>query len=188
MKHYLCLALSVALLATACQKNGLDPNGLPPATQEGKNTAGFLLNGQPWRPETNPSSPGTSPVGATWVSRVSRGGKPLQIFFSRHPNDQEYALLSFIFHDVRHAGTFALNQDIDPVLIAGPRPPYGVYSVYKPGPQRAFYTGATARGSINITRFDTVARVVSGTFDAKVKEDGGPDSLAISQGRFDIKF
>ena len=183
-----CLFLAiVALLAAGCKKE--DPEaGLPLATQEGKNTGGFLLNGQPWLPAKNPDLPANSPVGATWVSKVYRGGKALQIFLSRHPNANEYNVLSFIFHDVRHVGTFDLNQDIDPVVISGPRPPYALYSIYEPGPKRAFYSATTARGQIIITRFDTVARVVSGTFEAKLKEDGGPDSLSITQGRFDAKF
>ncbi|TAG14645.1 MAG: hypothetical protein EAZ41_00725 [Sphingobacteriia bacterium] len=33
------------------QKNTIESNGLPKATQEGKNTLGFLLNGQPWTPK-----------------------------------------------------------------------------------------------------------------------------------------
>ena len=47
MKTYpfFCLAAAL-LLAAGCKKD--DPEaGLPPATQEGKNTGGFLLNGQP---------------------------------------------------------------------------------------------------------------------------------------------
>ena len=180
-----CLFLLLAL--TGCQKDG-PAAGLPPATQTGQNTAGFLLNGQPWMPAKNPSLPGNSPVGATWAPRIFKGGKALQIFFSRHPTATDYTLLSFVFHDVRHAGTFELNQAIDPVVISGPRPPYALYSVYEPGPDRAFYTGAAARGQIILTRFDTVARVVSGTFQAKLKEDRGPDSLSITQGRFDVKF
>ncbi|MFZ6025669.1 MAG: hypothetical protein ACOYVG_14560 [Bacteroidota bacterium] len=34
-----------------CRKDKLGSNGLPAATQEGKNTLGFLLNGQPWTPK-----------------------------------------------------------------------------------------------------------------------------------------
>lgn len=187
MKPYLCLCLAAALLA-ACKKEEADPNGLPPATQEGKNTGGFLLNGQPWLPAKNPSLPGTSPVGANWISRINRGGKALQIILERHPSSNDYTALNFIFSDVRHAGTFNLNQDIDPVVISGSRPPYALYSMYQPIPKRLFYTGSAARGQIIITRFDTVARVVAGTFEAKLKEDRGPDSLSITQGRFDLKF
>lgn len=76
--------LSLVLALTGCNKDG-PVAGLPPATQTGQNTAGFLLNGQPWMPAKNPSLPGNSPVGATWAPKIFKGGKSLQIFFSRHP-------------------------------------------------------------------------------------------------------
>ena len=181
------LLFLVALLALpACKKDDTDPNGLPAATQEGKNTAGFLLNGQLWLPKRSPTS--AQPFGVSWSQYLYKGRRALQVNFSRYQSRDDLTALNFIFHDVCRAGTFALNQDIDPVLISGPRPPYAVYSIYEPGPDRKFYTGAAARGEVIITRFDTVARVVSGTFEAKLKEDSGPDSLAITQGRFDIKF
>src|ERR1039457_5887697 len=34
----------------SCRKEHLLTNGLPPATQTGANTFGFLLNGKPWIP------------------------------------------------------------------------------------------------------------------------------------------
>ncbi len=52
---FLCL-----ILATACKKHNSHPtdsNGLPPATQTGANTLGFLLNGEAWIPAGNNGSP-----------------------------------------------------------------------------------------------------------------------------------
>lgn len=40
---------------------------------------------------------------------------------------------------------------------------------------RIFLTGPTAKGTLIVTRFDTVARVVSGTFELTVREDSGTD-------------
>lgn len=117
-----------------------------------------------------------------------QGGRTLQINFSRYNSKDDLTAVNFHFPDVRHAGTFDLNRDTDPIVISGSQPPYAVYSIYEPGPDRKFYTGNAARGQVIITRFDTVARVVAGTFEAKLKEDSGPDSLSITQGRFDIKF
>ena len=64
MRTYPFLALAAALLAAGCKKNDTDPNGLPPATQEGKNTGGLLLNGETWLPAKNPHLPANPPVGA----------------------------------------------------------------------------------------------------------------------------
>jgi len=183
------LFLGLVLLSlSACKKDNLDANGLPKATQDGNNTAGFLLDGQPWLPAKNPSTPGTLPVGANWSSRLYQGGRALQLSFARYGANNEITAFNVLFSDVRKAGTFALDQDINPVVISDPRPPFAVYNIYSPTPKRTFYTGAQARGQAIITRFDTVARVVSGTFEAKVLEDGGTATHDITQGRFDIKF
>jgi len=57
MKHspYYCVIILLVLssIFATCKKNPTDSNGLPPATQEGKNTFGFLLNGQVWTPQGN---------------------------------------------------------------------------------------------------------------------------------------
>lgn len=53
---------------------------------------------------------------------------------------------------------------------------------------RVFLTGPTATGSLTVTRFDTVARVVSGTFDLTVQEETSPETHQLTQGRFDYTF
>ena len=52
MKKIITAALILTVFCFAeCKKNKPDSNGLPAATQDGKNTIGFLLNGQPWKPQ-----------------------------------------------------------------------------------------------------------------------------------------
>gem|GEM_PF-4158760 len=57
-----------------------------------------------------------------------------------------------------------------------------------PAIRRYYLTGPGAPGTIIVTRFDTVAHVISGTFEAKLREYNGPDSLTITKGRFDCTF
>ena len=185
MKNSLCCLIALCLLAGACKKNDPDAD-LPPATQEGKNTAGVLLDGKPWLPKGSPTSP--HPYGVSWPRFRVQGGRTLEINFFRYNSKDDLTAVNFHFPDVRHSGTFDLSQYVNTGVISGPRPPYAVYSIYEPGPDRKFYTGSTARGQIIITRFDTVARVVAGSFEAKLREEGGPDSLNITQGRFDLTF
>ena len=89
---------------------------------------------------------------------------------------------------VRQPGTYLLSQDINGGVISGPLPSHLLYQVSDTGGNHSLYTGSNAHGHVIITRLDTIARVVSGTFEAKLREDGGPDSLTITQGRFDAKF
>ena len=54
-----------------CKKNNPDSNGLPAATQDGKNTLGFLLNGQPWKPQGNN---GTANLSLYYDATLAGGG------------------------------------------------------------------------------------------------------------------
>ena len=104
----------------------------------------------------------------------------------RYQNVNSSQELLLYLAGVRHPGTYQLKEEIDPFVISGPSPSHGYYRIISGA--RDFYTGPKANGQVTITRLDTVARIVAGTFEAKLKEDGGPDSLNITQGRFDFKF
>ncbi len=54
-----------------CKKPKVDSNGLPAATQEGKNTFGFLLNGQPWPPH---GFNGTANLSLYYDAAIAGGG------------------------------------------------------------------------------------------------------------------
>lgn len=179
------LLLGFALLSlSACHKD--DPNALPAATQDGRNTAGFLLDGQPWLPKLTPSSQTPFPVNV-YFGRM-QGANYLSVNMSRYQDGSNLQGFGLWFSNIRKPGTYQLNQDINTVVISGPRPPYGVYTIHSPSPRKSFYTSTQAQGQAIITRFDTVARVVSGTFEARVVEENGTATHEITQGRFDIKF
>ena len=189
MKTYLLLALAAAsLTATSCKKDNTDPDGLVAATQEGKNTGDFLLNGQPFSPRSRVTAPGDTPVGATW-GHSSRGVSNVQISFSREDDNRKTRLFNIYIGSIRQLGTYQLVELISPVVAPGIRSfakytlPYTTSS-YKP----QYITGPTSPGEVIITRFDTVARVVSGTFEGKLREYQGPDSVLITKGRFDCAF
>ena len=177
----LSFLLALLLTAIACKKDNVDPNGLPTATRDGRNTAGFLLDGQPWLPQK--SLTGSTAVGASWVQSYSRS---LYLNFSRYANrDTEFSGLNIYLPNVRKANEFVLDQYVNPVVV-GRLPAHAIYEIASP--KRQYYTGPRAKGTVTLTRFDTVARVVSGTFELTVREDGGTDSLRLTQGRFDLTF
>lgn len=49
MKHYRLLLLIILCVLMGCKKD-MPSKNLPPVTQEGRNTAGFLLDGEVWVP------------------------------------------------------------------------------------------------------------------------------------------
>ena len=182
-KQFPTLLLAAALLAAGCKKDAPEAD-LPPATQEGKNTAGFLLDGQPWLPKA--SAIGNNPYTVSAAYGPIRRAHRLSMSMFRYQDVNNSQSLTLYLAGVRTPGTYQLNQNIDPLVISGPEPSHAYYRITSGA--RDFYTGSTARGQVVITRLDTVARVVAGTFEAKVREDSGPDSLSITQGRFDIKY
>ena len=182
MKANCLFLLTLLLTASSCKKK--DPNALPDTTQEGRNSAGFLFDGQPWIPEWQSSTSTNSPVDASW-QRTS-AGRSLSFGFSRL-NDKEYKNVDFFIPDIRRAGTFLLNQTASPTL-GFRNPAYGRYTIDRPTPLRLFLTGPTATGTVTVTRFDTVARVVSGTFDLTVQEETSPETHRLTDGRFDLTF
>ncbi|MGI4865680.1 MAG: hypothetical protein ACRYFZ_17290 [Janthinobacterium lividum] len=177
------LLFGLALLSLgACKKD--DPNALPTATQEGSNTAGFLLDGQPWLPKGSTLSSNVSGIDATW--NPSSKQRSVRLGFGRY-GDNDITSFGFYLPYLKTPGTIKLDQSA-PLYLGNSNPSYALYLVHQPSPDRYFLTGPNAHGQVNITRFDTIARVVSGTFETRVQEDGGTATHEITQGRFDIKF
>ncbi|MBC8085548.1 MAG: hypothetical protein H7Z21_20305 [Hymenobacter sp.] len=54
--------------------------------------------------------------------------------------------------------------------------------------ERCRLTGPTATGTLIVTRFDTVARVVAGTFELTVQEEISPETHQLTAGRSDDAF
>ena len=183
MKLPFAFAGVLLLLASGCKKNDLDPDGLVPATQAGENTGDFLLNGRPYRPGRDSAYPGPA-VSAGWYKIW--GGRQITVTMGRQ-FDRDDTVLNIVLPRLTGPGAFTITDGVSPVVIAGNRP-YVLYSAIHPSPARRFLTRPTAVGRVELTRYDTVARVVSGTFEATLREYQGPDSVVITKGRFDCKF
>ena len=174
--------LALLLTASACKKEQTELEKLPDATQTGTGGAGFLLDGVAWLPEASSLSPGTA-LSASWRRTVS--GQSLSLVFSRY-SDRTTA--SFFLPHVRQAGTFQLNQTAS-LTLGRLNPAYGMFVMSKSlTVPRIFLTGPTATGTLIVTRFDTVARVVSGTFELTVQEETSPETHRLTDGRFDLTF
>ena len=176
-------AFACALLLASCKKNDLDPDNLVPATRVGKNTGDFPLNGQPYRPGRGSAYPGST-VGAFW-SKI-RGGRKITVVMNRL-FDRDDTGINLVLPRITGPGTFTITDGVSPVVIAGDRP-YISYRITAPSPPRQFLTGPTAVGRVEVTRYDTVAHVISGTFKATLREYQGLDSVVLTKGRFDCKF
>ncbi|MBC6612104.1 hypothetical protein H8B15_14340 [Hymenobacter sp. BT507] len=181
MKTVLYAGATVLCLLTSCEK---DPfNRLPNATQKGKNTAGFMLDGEAWLPEGKYLTSTTKGVNGYWRGNSTIGLSFVQVNTSKGRDSG----LEIRIVGIRQLGTYSLGQD--PQLALGERRQgYASFFISQPAPSIQYYTGPTAPGTVTITRLDTINRIASGTFDLTLLEDGGTHTVCITKGRFDVRL
>jgi Family of unknown function (DUF6252) len=178
MKKTLIALLPITLFFVACKKEVTE---LPAATQTGANTFGAKVNGELWVPQ------GFGPLPANDILEVSvLSGNAVHIYarnFSSSPNEKEFDIF---LTSVTGPGTYQLNTTVGyPSSSAN----YGYYVKRNLTPQNEWITSATSTGTVVITRFDVVNRVISGTFQFNALNlYNSPEPLAVTEGRFDVKI
>jgi hypothetical protein len=173
----LCFFL-LFFLGNSCKKENKDEGTLPPETQEGKNTFGFLLNGKLWK--------NGKPIwGANYSFVAILQRRTLTISSSSGESSTQQAIAMEISH-FEGAKIYPLNN-------AEQR---GKCFNYLTG---CYYTTDTIlhTGNLEITKFDTTQKIISGRFhfNAKLFSEGyiqsnlncDPD-VSISEGRFDLIY
>lgn len=149
---------------------------LPPITQEGKNTFGFLLNGEVWLPKA-----------ATYMYAIKQ--------------QASYYQGKFILVGNRVGQDKNIDEKLNITLDAPVLWDTGTFVLKNPGKNAigAWYwnnihgfeykTDSIHTGILHITRFDLEKRIVSGTFNmVMMGNENTPDSVIITDGRFDMKF
>jgi hypothetical protein len=154
-----------ALCFTQCKKNVPAP-GLPPITEQGKNSFGFKLNGN------------------TWVPYYHCG------FFSGPTS----ALNLYTYRDSVGNYVWPVGFDLSAQRAAVDSTSYFEmktrFSVF-PHPSYISHTGNIYdSGTVMITKLDTANKIISGTFSFNLYTYIGQilDSVVITEGRFDLKF
>jgi len=144
---------------------------LPAATQEGKNTFGCYVNNAIWLAEDEkvcvfcPLN-----VGATYDTISGE----VRIFAFRKKTDDSSEDISLYAKNVNAVGNFALSIDINNSMTS-----------YTKTPSNDKYLLAN-KGNLNISKLDTVNRIISGTFSFEASN--GNTILAITKGVFDAKY
>ena len=174
---YALLLAALLGLSQGKKKDDPDPAGqLPPATQNGANTVGCLLNGQAWAPSGNGNSKNffidydTGYPGGLFNMTVDR-------YLDNTPNGYQY--LSVYVNPMPQTGIYDLSN------LTQTRVSFSNRSVGCSYESRD--SGTYCRGKITITRLDTQARIISGTFEFTLAKPGC-DTLKFTQGRFDKKL
>ena len=175
-------ALILALITTlACCKEDPPPTDppcmdgqLPCATQEGKNTFGCYIDGEPFVAKVS-NQIGLAAVSATYDINTNY----IQILGQHEINQNLIERVYFCFFAENSSGTFPMFA-IDEELTG--------YEIISGGVD--YFHDTTNFGQVYVSSINTSVKFVSGTFDMTLKNTSyGSDSLmVISDGRFDIRY
>ena len=183
MRITACLLLLSTLLLTQCKlfkKDSPAPvEQLPAATQEGKNSFGCLVNGQPWTPKGKIGP--TSNYRVNYDPGYAKGTLNVIAYNvrSKDKNDQQY--IGLYSDSLSRTGTYPLSTlgrygaGFDDAL-TGCDYRLGVNDL-------TVYTS----GSLTITRLDMKVGIIAGTFEFTLAKPGC-DTIRVTQGRFDKKL
>ncbi|HEU5366050.1 MAG TPA: DUF6252 family protein [Hanamia sp.] len=177
MKKIILVSLILSLFSfSKCKKDRPDSNGLPPATQTGANTLGFLLNGQTWTPKGWNGS--TTNLSLYYDDSYHDGTFNIASYrLLGQGNEQSFAIAMDSFQTT---GTFYLtkNSNLEVVFIDD----------LQKCTITAFDTSVYRKGKLVITKFDKLNQILSGTFDFTLYKSDCGDSIKITAGRFDLKY
>ncbi len=184
MKAILMILLWLPL-AVGCKKKNPEPQ-LPPATQEGKNTFGCLVNGKVWLPEGRTST-FSSNLSILYEPPSFKGGGT-SIEANRYRKGEIDQTLALGVDSVAKYGTgsYRLQCVINP-----PYPTGGVGNFQDHIRGCEYYCNRDGtvllEGNCKLTKLDLANKIVSGTF-AFTLAKLGCDTIKITDGRFDMKL
>jgi len=181
MKNLLyVLAVIVCFWFTACKKhhNQLkadNPYGLPNATQSGKNTLGFLLNGEPWAPK---GFNGTANLSIDVDFGFNEGIFNIASYKTVNAITEQFTIgISDSLNFISSPYTFLIHSD----SVFGISYTIGSCDYFSKN------SSTTADGTMTITKLDKTMRIISGTFSATLSTSGC-ETIKITEGRFDMKY
>ena len=179
MKQIQILAFSFLIVCCVqCKKssNATDIPGLPPATQIGANTFGFLLNGNPWVPQGNNGS-----------------GNNLSIDYDPGINNGAFGISAYrastIFDDDFGIGAWNLNTENFPCVINlndNKRSNASFYTTINCW-LSSRDSGTLKKGFFYIDKNDKLNRIIAGRFEFTLEKNGCP-IIRVTNGRFDFKY
>jgi hypothetical protein len=173
MKFYTLLILLSLGAACSCSKNSINPsNTLPPATDTGENTLGFVIDGQVWVPQGNN---GTSRLDLSYDPQLYGGTMLLNGYSITSDTDREYFYLNGI--EINQVGTHQIGGEDSNIVAGFTAANYCEY----------ISDDNYSEGSLTITRFDLEERIISGKFQFRMATPSC-DTINVTDGRFDMRI
>lgn len=179
MKKLLLLLFYLNLVGCKGCKDKLQPdvNQLPPITQDGANTFGAIVNGKAWVPA---GFNGTPNLSVNYDPGYAYGTLYVGAYRRTDTIENDATVLGFALDSLNNyqiPHSFALKPNSNVAFD---------YDQY-PCVYAAEDSSTQSSGSITISKLDTAARIVSGTFSG-VLIKAGCDTITITESRFDLKL
>lgn len=170
---YLLLIFFVIVLLTACED-------LPKPTTSGEQTFGCRIDGKRWVPLGR--SGNTRPPILTSVSSYS----PNTVFtISAYLGNQDIFLI--VSQPNIGVGRYLLGRRLSLITVSHNSGAFAT-DAQTGYPSGEFTTDSLHTGEINITRFDSNAKIVSGTFYFTGYDSTTGRTMTVEDGRFDLKY
>ena len=193
----LFITFLAASLFTACSKDNTpppEPDKLPEATMVGANTAGCYINGKLLIPKNNNQSIGGPLLYGLDYVRGNNFTNPLFndylaiIIKNRKDIDGDNIYIHFN-QMVQGVGIYTLGQSNGNRYTASPNNNHVILDRGVNSGNVQTYLSSSTSGSIVITRFDWINKIISGTFSFSLYNANNPsDIIQVTQGRFDINL
>lgn len=161
-----------------CKKEETGIEALPPATQEGKNTFGCLVNGEAFTPKgSNLGGPILSSF-YQFINRPSGTG----FYFNISASNKQSELIKGISLNAENTIIAEGNK----YILKGDKV-FSSFSILKLDKTDKFSTTDLFRGELYISKFDESKQIVSGTFWFDALNEKG-EKVEVREGRFDVKY
>ena len=172
------LSLFIVTLFTfsKCKKDVVttDDNGLPAATQEGKNTLGFLINGQAWKPQ---GFDGSANLSVDVDFGYNNGIFSLAAYRITGNDRQAFGIGCDSLNSITFPTTLKIQKKSSAQIALSKNPCSIDY----------FDTTVLREGVLKINKLDKINHIIAGTFSVTLIKSGC-DTFKITDGRFDMKF
>jgi hypothetical protein len=174
----------ITLTASECKKHkpGSPVDHLPPETQTGANTFGCLVNGKVFLPKGT----SLSPILTCYYQYIY------------YPSPTGFVFQISASDNSRPSSPINLNIDIDSLSLQKGKTyelqtqgikgiAYGNYRKFTNNTLNDFFTYSLSSGQLNLTKFDEINQIASGTFWFNAVDANG-DTVHVTDGRFDMQF
>jgi hypothetical protein len=182
MKKLLAIAMISLLALSSCELNdAVQPTQLPAESQEGKQIFGCKVNGSLWVPFSRyKTNANFTSIPVLWGQY---SGEQLKLSANNQGSLETFYLT---VNQVKSTGKFQFMKNYPKNALTF-SPFASFYQKCIKGDCSQYVICQDCPNEVNITHFDAVQNIYSGTFSVTFKKVDNSDFVTITEGRFDVK-